>query len=335
MINEVPQENTSIVQLNKLIKKSRLHFYKPIQIAEILFHHRTKKNFNLRKIETYRNISKKWRDEITKKLVGSVSTSSQRFQDNIFEENAIPPSVLSELGKLNSNNGIIEKYIYELISSKFKNLENIICLCKDKDKFDLRKLLETARSNNDLKRSIDKIYEVIVYSLLIEILKDIELKIKFDVNSNNIKKKYEKYSTSFLNFNSKKKISSRVFRAGVANAADGGIDLWSNFGWLIQVKHLVLDKKTFKKIIEKQNYEKIIIVCRDVDFDYKCEIKKFGNQSISLLIEQDLYDMTKIITQNQNLGINFLNNIIKNLNDEFPMIGNKKNVDDFFQTRGY
>ena len=70
------------------------------------------------------------------------------FQDNIFEENAIPPSVLSELGKLNSNNGIIEKYIYELISSKFKNLENIICLCKDKDKFDLRKLLETARSNN-------------------------------------------------------------------------------------------------------------------------------------------------------------------------------------------
>ena len=186
-----------------------------------------------------------------------------------------------------------------------------------------------------MKRSIDKIYEVIVYSLLIEILKDIELKIKFDVNSNNIKKKYEKYSTSFLNFNSKKKISSRVFRAGVANAADGGIDLWSNFGWLIQVKHLVLDKKTFKKIIEKQNYEKIIIVCRDVDFDYKCEIKKFGNQSISLLIEQDLYDMTKIITQNQNLGINFLNNIIKNLNDEFPMIGNKKNVDDFFQTRGY
>ena len=58
MINEVPQENKSIIQLNKLIKKSRLHFYKPIQIAEILFHHRTKKNFNLKKIETYRNISK-------------------------------------------------------------------------------------------------------------------------------------------------------------------------------------------------------------------------------------------------------------------------------------
>ena len=61
------------------------------------------------------------------------------------------------------------------------------------------------------------------------------------------------------------------------------------------------------------------------------KLKNLSNQSISLLIEQDLYDMTKIITQNQNLGINFLNNIIKNLNDEFPMIGNKKNVDDFFK----
>ena len=60
------------------------------------------------------------------------------------------------------------------------------------------------------------------------------------------------------------------------------------------------------------------------------KLKKFGNQSISLLIEQDLYDITKIITQNQNLRINFLNNIIKNLNDEFSMIGNKKMLMIFF-----
>ena len=249
MQNKVPEKNKSIVQLNKLIKKSRLHFYKPIQIAEILYHHRTEKNLNLNEVETFRNISKKWRDEITKKLVGSVSTSSQKFQDNIFDENAIPPSTLSELGKLNQN-AIIEKYIYELISSKFKNLEKIISLCEDKDKFDLSELLSAARNDNDLRRSIDKIYEVIVYSILTELFNDIELKIKLDVNSNNINKKYKKYLNSFLNFDTKKKVSSKVFRAGVANAADGGIDLWSNFGWLIQVKHLILDKETFKKIVD-------------------------------------------------------------------------------------
>ena len=243
MRNKVFEKEKSIVQLNKLVKKSRLHFYKPIQIAEILYHHRTEKNFNLNEVENFRNISKKWRDEITKKLVGSVSTSSQKFQDNIFDENAIPPSTLSELGKLNQN-AIVEKYIYKIISSKFKNLEKIVNLCEDKDKFDLSELLNIARNNDDLRRSIDKIYEVIVYSILTELFNDIELKIKLDVNSNNINKKYKKYSNYFLNFDTKKKVSSKVFRAGVANAADGGIDLWSNFGWLIQVKHLILDKNS-------------------------------------------------------------------------------------------
>ena len=335
MRNKVPEKNKSIIQLNKLIKKSRLHFYKPIQIAEILYHHRTEKNLNLNEVETFRNISKKWRDEITKKLVGSVSTSSQKFQDNIFDENAIPPSVLIELGKLNKQNGIVEKYIYELISSKFKNLEKIISLCEDKDKFDLSELLSAARNDNDLRRSIDKIYEVIVYSILTELFNDIELKIKLDVNSNNINKKYKKYLNSFLNFDTKKKVSSKVFRAGVANAADGGIDLWSNFGWLIQVKHLILDKETFKKIIEKQNSEKIIIICRDVDFDYKVEIKKLSGKSVDLLVESDLYDILKVITKNKNLKINLLNNIIKNLNEEFPMIGNKTKIEELFQSRGY
>jgi hypothetical protein len=33
--------------LDKIIKKSRVHLYKPIQIAEILFRHRTSKNWNL------------------------------------------------------------------------------------------------------------------------------------------------------------------------------------------------------------------------------------------------------------------------------------------------
>ena len=334
MQNKVPEKNKSIVQLNKLIKKSRLHFYKPIQIAEILYHHRTEKNFNLNEVENFRNISKKWRDEITKKLVGSVSTSSQKFQDNIFDENAIPPSTLSELGKLNQN-AIVEKYIYKIISSKFKNLEKIVNLCEDKDKFDLSELLNIARNNDDLRRSIDKIYEVIVYSILTELFNDIELKIKLDVNSNNINKKYKKYSNYFLNFDTKKKVSSKVFRAGVANAADGGIDLWSNFGWLIQVKHLILNKETFKKIVEKHNSEKIIIICRDVDFDHKVEIKKLSKQSIYILVERDLFNIAGVITKNENLKINLMNNIVRNLNEEFPMIGNKTKIEELFQKRGY
>lgn len=334
MGNEISEKNKSIIQLDKLISKSRLHFYKPIQIAEILFHHRTEKKINLKQLETYRNLSKKWRDEITQKLVGSISTSSQKFQDNIFESNAIPPDVLNELGILNQKDGSIEKHIYTSISSKFKNLEKIIKYCENEKEFNLKVLLDTARSDNDLKRSVDKIYEVIVYSLISEVLKDIKLSLSLNVKLDDLKK-YKKYSNTFLNFKTKKDIKSRVFRAGVANAADGGIDLWSNFGWLIQVKHLLLDEENFKKILKNQECEKIIIICRDTDFNFKNYLKKLSNKNVTVLVEKDLIELSNIIVSNENLKKNYLNNIIINLKKEFPMIGNKEYLNKFFQTRGY
>ena len=56
------QINEAKFALDSIIKKSRVHFYKPIQIAEILFKHRVQKNINLNNLEEYRNPSKKWRE---------------------------------------------------------------------------------------------------------------------------------------------------------------------------------------------------------------------------------------------------------------------------------
>lgn len=73
----------SKIALDKIIKKSRVHFYKPIQIAEMLFHDRTNTRLELSDLESYRNASKRWRDQITQKLIGRISTSSQKYQDNM------------------------------------------------------------------------------------------------------------------------------------------------------------------------------------------------------------------------------------------------------------
>ena len=57
-------------RLDELIKKQRVALYKPIQIAEILFHAR-QEDLTLEEIrdnlEGYRKNSKRWRNEITKK----------------------------------------------------------------------------------------------------------------------------------------------------------------------------------------------------------------------------------------------------------------------------
>ena len=43
----MPTENPAKKALDTVIRKSRVHLYKPIQIAEILFHHRTEPGLDL------------------------------------------------------------------------------------------------------------------------------------------------------------------------------------------------------------------------------------------------------------------------------------------------
>ena len=85
-------------RLDHIIAISRVHLYKPIQIAEILNRHRTgNPSFDLTNLDQYRNRSKEWRDLISMRLVGNVSTSSQKYQDNLFEDNAIPREAIVAL----------------------------------------------------------------------------------------------------------------------------------------------------------------------------------------------------------------------------------------------
>ena len=102
--------------LDSVIEKGRVHLYKPIQVAEILYHDRVHKDIDLANLEDYRTASKKWRDAVTIPLVGRKCTSSTRFQDDLFNANATPPSILVVLGKINRRTkGAVEAYIYKMI----------------------------------------------------------------------------------------------------------------------------------------------------------------------------------------------------------------------------
>jgi type II restriction enzyme len=177
--------------LDAVIKKSRVHLYKPIQIAEILFHNRKypELNIKLTDLETYRNQSKKWRDIVCMQFLGRVSTSSAKFQDNLFEENAIPPHILAILGHENiKHNGIVEAYIYQAFEEKHLQLENALnyCLKSTKDTFDIQDFLNQFWEQPGLKRSLDKIFEIVVYSLFEVLTTAIEIKIDIYYNKENI-----------------------------------------------------------------------------------------------------------------------------------------------------
>ena len=93
----MPNRNDAKKALDSVIKKSRVHLYKPIQIAEILYRIRMVGDINPLNLEDYRAKSRKWRDEVCLPLLGRVCTSSARFQDDLFNDNAIPPVMINEL----------------------------------------------------------------------------------------------------------------------------------------------------------------------------------------------------------------------------------------------
>ncbi len=112
--------------LDKIIRKGRVHLYKPIHIAEILYYSRMQLvQFNIEELDTYRTVSRRWRDEISLRLVGSKSTSSARYQDDVFNDNAMPPRLLAILDEENiRRNGVVETYIYYRFGQRLQDVTN-------------------------------------------------------------------------------------------------------------------------------------------------------------------------------------------------------------------
>lgn len=95
--------------LDLVIKKSRVHLYKPIQIAEILYRDRVFRDIDTSNLETYRTKSKAWRDTISLALLGRKCTSSAKFQDDIF--NAITPEQITVLAEENKKMQALWRHI--------------------------------------------------------------------------------------------------------------------------------------------------------------------------------------------------------------------------------
>jgi type II restriction enzyme len=59
--------------------------------------------------------------------------------------------------------------------------------------------------------------------------------------------------------------NAKVYRVGVTNAADRGLDMYSNWGPAIQIKHLTLSEEMAEGIVGSVSSDKIVIVCKDAE----------------------------------------------------------------------
>ena len=336
--------------LDSIIKKSRVHLYKPIQIAEILHYVRTEGNaeIELSQLETYRIRSKQWRDIICQQFLGRVSTSSAKFQDDLFNEKAMPPHLLSALGQENNkHNGIVEAYIYNAFEEKHLQLENALnyCLSASKDNFKLIDFLDRFWSQAGLKRSLDKIFEIVVYSLFEVLTTSINVKIDiyYEADKTALLNEFSEFSSKVLNLTgttNRKTLDAHFHRVGVTNAADRGLDMYANFGAVVQVKHLSLDIALAENIVTSITANKIIIVCKSAE---EAMIKSLLNQlgwqeriqSIITIDElSDWYQKALTGQYSGVLGEKVIDTLSQEIKAEFPSVGNNE-FQEFKRSRGY
>ncbi len=257
--------------IDSIIKKARVHLYKPIQVAEILYRHRVKGDISLLNVETYRNASKRWRDEICNRFLGRTSTSSARFQDDLFNKNAIPPKTLAFLGGINQKKGgIIEAYIYRRFLERMSQMTKGLDYCKthDRESFVLQEFLSLFWHEPGLRRSIDKIYEIVVHSLFSALVEAVGVTIEVSMNPDkkDILREFGDFAKLVIRLTPEEpsfKIAAKIYRVGSTNASDRGLDMFANFGLAIQIKHLSLTEELAEGIAHSVSADRIVIVCKD------------------------------------------------------------------------
>lgn len=333
--------------LDTVIKKARVHFYKPIQIAEILRRDRIEEDIDLGNLETYRTPSRKWRDEISLRFIGRVSTSSARYQDDLFNSNATPPTVLLQLGEINrANNGAVEVYIYTALRNRLSqmSLGLSVVLQADSTSFALRNFIDSFTRDPGLSRSVDKIFEIVVYALFSTLLEVLDVKIGVHINNINttILSEFSDFTEKVLGLSEDTPElyqTAKVYRVGVTNAADRGLDMWANFGVAIQIKHISLTPTTVEDISNTISADRIIIVCKESEKDILISVlQQFGsaNRIQSIITEDELDEWYEKALRGQSselIGDKILQKLANEIKVEFPSTTSE--FDDFFKERGY
>lgn len=339
---------TAKAALDNIIKKARVHLYKPIQIAEILYRDRVVRDINLAELETYRTKSKKWRDVICIPFLGRTSTSSAKYQDDLFNNNAVPPIAVDVLGIENrGKNGIVEAYIYDRFKQRYGQMSTALNYSRNatKETFYLLEFIELFWNEPGLRRSLDKIYEIVVYSLFSVIVEELDIQIEVNLNpaKKEVLKEFEIFAEKVICINSKKtsyKSQANINRVGVTNAADRGLDMWANFGPAIQIKHLSLNEKLAENIVSTVTSDRIVIVCKDSEESViKSLLNQLGWKSRiqSIITENELvewYDKALRGRFSDSIGDKLLKSISDEIVLEFPS-ADSSDFMGFYKERGY
>jgi type II restriction enzyme len=333
-------------RLDYIMNRSRSLWYKPIQIAEVLYRSRVKGSVDVANKHTYSAASKHWRDAITKRLIGRSSTSSSRFQDDVWNENAMPPTLLTLLDAENkATQGAVERYIYMRFEESLSAVGRMMMYLENAtpETFDLEKFLNGFEGDFRLRRSMDKVYEVVVYALFSTLVAHLEAQVTLHVNpaKRELLQEFREFAEMLLGVspeNLRITQAARLYRVGVTNAADTGLDIWANFGPAVQVKHITLSAEVAAGATNEVQADRLVIVCKRAEVAVIHRVLDqigFGQKVRGIVTEYDLIEWYKKCLFGQyadELAMDLLQGLLKEMLAEFPQM---EPFAEFFAERAY
>lgn len=333
-------------QLDIVIRKGRTDLYKPIQIAEVLLQLRTGGPINVHDLDSYRNPSLRWRDEVTRRLSGKTSTSSARYQHDVWNDNAMPRNVLAVLSDENRKyGGAVERYIYLKYSERQGAVAQVLTLVEaaKPESFEVADLLTLFEGHSGISRSIDKAYEIVTYSLFETVVRGLEarLRIEVSVHKKAMLEEFSDLARVLLGLTPEElswEQPAHLYRVGVTNSADMGIDMWANFGPAVQVKHISLNPKLATRIVDQIESDHIVIVCRDADASTIQTVLSqtgWGRRVRGLVTQANLSEWYNRCLRGRfasELGSALLERLRSGFKAEFPQA---RAIGEFIKERGY
>ncbi|HID62126.1 MAG TPA: HaeII family restriction endonuclease [Anaerolineae bacterium] len=133
-------------------------------------------------------------------------------------------------------------------------------------------------------------------------------------------------------------VPANLYRAGVTNAADRGLDMWANFGPAIQVKHLNLTEDLTGEICDTITTDRIVIVCKDFEreqIERVCRQLGLSRRIQDIITQNDLIEWYDTALRGKfaaELGADLSKSLLVEFQSEFPF---SKTYGDFYKRRGY
>jgi len=318
-------------KLDHVINIGRVEMYKPIQIAEVLRIARTTKEIDLANVETYRTKSRRWRDEVTLALFNKRSTSSARFQDDVWNDSAVPPAAMIALDKENGTEGLVEAYIYSFITGKNKEITAARSKVAGlKSVNEVEDLLSDFNAPT-LTSSADRLFEILATAVFKTELNQTAYTISIDRPRGTARGLSVDNLVDLVATNPMPLV---VDRLGHTNAADAGLDIWTNFGVAVNVKRRVLTFQLFEQIVKDTPIGSLHIVCLDIDKTAMTQLNKLKSSglNVSITTKDDLLGSVKTLLNKPVSANQFVTTLVDSFDKEFPMA---RTLNDFATSRGY